>query len=256
MLVDTHAHVAFEAFEEDRQEVILRAHASGVGILVEVGIDEASSLAALRLARGHGPIFAAVGVHPHHAADWGPASREVLAGLASDPKVVALGEMGLDYYRDRAPREVQREAFRAQLELASELDLPAIVHTREAWEDCLEEVERLRGRVRGVFHCFSGDVAVAARCVELGFHCSFAGPVTYPPNHALRAAAAAVPDDRLLLETDCPYLAPQARRGRRNEPAFVVHTAEAVARARGGDLEALATSTSRNARALFRIAGD
>lgn len=252
MLTDTHAHLDDEKFAPDLEEVIGRALAAGVTAVLTVASDLRSARSSIALAERFPFIWAAVGVHPHEAAAAPEDYLSRLAGLARHPKVVAVGEIGLDYHYDFSPRPVQREVFRAQLQLARELELPVIVHTREADGDTLA-ILREAGHGRGVMHCFSGDWAMAAECLALGYHLSFAGTVTFPRSEGLRQVAARVPLDRLLVETDCPYLAPVPKRGRRNEPAFVVYTARTVAELRGITLAELAEATSANARALFRF---
>jgi len=257
-LFDTHCHLNDPAFRTDLGEVLARARRAGLRGAVCVGIDLASSRAALSLARREPDLWAAVGVHPHHAAEVGPDVVKELRRLAAHPEVVAIGETGLDFYRDLSPRPVQREVFRRQIELAKELGLPLIVHDRDAHRDILDILAKAPdpaasagGGRAGVMHCFSGDDEMARSCVELGFYVSFAGPITFPKGDRARSVAAIVPPDRLLIETDCPYLAPQSRRGRRNEPAFLTETAAALAEVLGRTTEAAAALTTRNARRLF-----
>ena len=259
VLVDTHAHLDQPEFAADREEVIARAQAAGVAAILCVGIAAESSRAAVALAEQHPGIFAAVGIQPNYATQAAAGDWNEIIALASQPRVVAVGETGLDRYWDFTPFEVQQDYFDRHLRLAQARDLPVIVHCREAEADTLAMLRSaaVRGRLRGVLHAFSGDAATAAAAVELGFFVSFAGNVTYTNKKfaGLRAAAAAVPADRLLVETDSPYLVPHPLRGKlkRNEPAMVVHTAECLARIRGADLETFAAQTAANARALFRI---
>ncbi|MBI5368737.1 MAG: TatD family hydrolase [Planctomycetes bacterium] len=254
MWFDTHAHLDFEDFAPDLDAVLARARANGVTEILTIGTTPAKNRATLELAARHAGVYAAVGIHPHDAAaaaEGGVAVWEEFERMAADPRVRAIGEMGLDYAKNYSPREVQMAAFRRQLEIADRLGKPVILHCRQAFDDCLALVrEMLRPPVRAVAHCFSGDAPMAARFVELGFFISFAGPLTYPKSEHLRAAAAAVPADRVLVETDCPFLAPQAHRGKRNEPGYVVETGAALARARGLaplELAALATANARRA---------
>ncbi len=249
-LVDTHTHLDFPQFDGDRQAVLERAAQAGVEWMVDVGADLASSRRAVALAAGEPRLWAAVGVHPHDAATVTPAALAELRALAQNPRVVAIGEIGLDYYRDLSPRPVQRSALEAQLALARELGLPVIVHNRDAHEETLA-ILRTAAPWRGVMHCFSGDAAFARAVLDLGLYIGIAGPVTYPKAQTLAEVARLVPLARLLVETDCPYLAPQARRGQRNEPAYVRLIAERVAELRGLTLAALARVTSENARVLF-----
>ena len=269
LLFDTHAHVHDPAFDGDREAVIQRAHGSGVQGLVTVGTDVHTSVAAVAAAKQYDGVWASIGVHPHDAKDWDVATLTRIVILAREEKVVALGEIGLDFYRDLSPREVQREAFAAQLALADQLELPVIIHSREANEETASILEAWAvGRAGttaaspaaspraplGVLHCFSGDLALARRYVDLGFLISFAGPVTYPKNDDLREAAVRLRGESIVVETDCPYLTPQSRRGKRNEPAYVAETAQYIAELRGEEPEAFGRQTSENAARLFRLA--
>jgi len=251
-LVDTHAHLDHDRFAADRDAVLVRARNAGVGLIITVASDLASARAAMDLAEKNASVFAAVGVHPHDAAGAGPGYLDELRRLALHPRVVAIGEIGLDYHYDFSPRPVQREVMAAQLELAGELNLPVIVHSREAFEDTYA---LLRGGrwPRAVMHCFGGDWAAARAFLDLGCYISLAGVITFKGAEALCEVAEKVPEDRLLLETDAPYLAPVPRRGRRNEPAYLHHTAEYVAGLRGLTLERLATITTANACAFFNL---
>lgn len=254
-LVDSHTHIGMPQFDGDRRAVLERAFAAGVEWLLDVGADLASSQRAADLA-GHEPrIRAAVGIHPHDAATVNRVALAELRALGQGQGVVAIGEIGLDYYRDLSPRAQQREAFESQLALAQELGLPVIVHDREAHADTLAILRRAAQQpgasLRGVMHCFSGDLTLARAVLGLGFYIGIAGPVTYPRNETLSEVARLVPANRLLIETDCPYLAPQTCRGRRNEPAYVRFVAERVAELRGLSPSELGEITSENAQALF-----
>jgi len=258
ILVDSHAHLDDGRFAPDLAAVLDRARDAGVQRIVTVGAGLASCEAAIALAqRNPGFVWASVGIHPHDAAGADETALARLTELARSPGVVAIGETGLDYHYDRSPRDVQRAIFESQLRLALRLNLPVVVHCREAYEDCLTVLEGHAGRgLRGVLHCFAGDQPTAEALVEMGFFISFAGPLTFPNAGNLREAARLVPMDHLLIETDCPYLAPQPVRGRRNEPAFVRYVAEALAALRGITFEEAAQMTCANARRLFRgIAG-
>jgi TatD DNase family protein len=214
----------------------------------------ASSAASVDLAAAHPWLYAAVGIHPHDALQATDAGLAELRRLAARPKVVALGEIGLDFYRDRAPRDTQRDAFRRQLRLARELGLPVIVHDRDAHDEVLAILREERaGEIGGVLHCFSGDLVMARACLELGFYLSFPGSITYPKNEAAREVVRSVPVEQMLVETDCPYLAPQSHRGRRNEPALVRHTAGAIAELKGLSVGDVARITTLNAFTLFGI---
>jgi TatD DNase family protein len=254
LLIDTHAHLDSGQFAADLDAVIARAGDNGISHILTIGCDLASSRASVDIAAAHPTVYAAVGIHPHDAGEADATGLEELRRLAGAPKVVAIGEIGLDFYRDRSPREVQRQSFRRQLCLAREVGLPVIVHDREAHAEVLQILREERAsEVGGVLHCFSGDLAMARACIELGFYISFPGTITYPKNDAAREVVRALPVDQILVETDCPYLAPQAYRGRRNEPAFVRHTAEAIAAIKGLTVEDIARITTLNAFNLFGI---
>jgi TatD DNase family protein len=255
VLIDSHTHVDTERFDNDREAVIQRAFEGGVTKMVDPGCDLASSRAAVALAQTHpGVVFAGVGVHPHEATTYTPEVEAALRELVHEPGVVAIGEFGLDYYRMLSPRDVQREVFRAHLRLAREYDLPCIIHVRDAHDDVIELLRAHGSDLRGVFHCFSGDVRQAEECLEFpGFLLSFAGPLTKQGN-ALPDVARMVPLDRVLVETDSPYLVPKPRKDRRNEPIFVRHVAEKLAELRGLSLEEIANHTSTNTARLFSLA--
>lgn len=258
VLVDTHAHVQVHQFDTDREQVIANAFADGVDRMVVPGIDVESSRRAIAAASAHaGRLFAGVGTHPHDAATLTEAALAEQRVLAAAPGVVAIGEIGLDYYRDLSPRDVQRAALLAQLALARDLDLPVILHNRESHVDMIAHLQMAaRGAgapLRGVFHCFIGDQAMARDALDLGFYLSFAGPVTYPRNTELAEVAAWAPADRILVETDCPYLAPVPFRGKRNEPRHVALVARRIAELRGMSLETLAQQTTTNAETLFAL---
>lgn len=248
-LVDSHAHLDFRRFNSDRKAVIRRAEESDVVAVVNVGADLKSSRAAIRLAEQNDFVYAAVGVHPHSAKKVTQGVLNELRTLARHPKVVAIGEIGLDYYRDLSPRPVQRTAFTQQLELASELELPVVVHSRDAYEHVLEELRKWEGT--GVVHSYSGGIRYLNDTLALGFYVGISGPVTFPKASQLREVAAKIPLERLLIETDCPYLTPVPFRGRRNEPSYVKYVAEEIARVRGEPAEAVAQATTDNAGRLF-----
>ena len=248
-MIDTHAHL--DAFEEPA-EVLGRAREAGVGRVLTVGTTIESGRASLALCEQHEGVFAVLGLHPHEAGGVGARGFDELRELLSHPKAVAVGETGLDYYRDLAPRERQAESFRAQAELAVELGKPLVVHTRAADADTVAVLRELPAETPVVLHCFSSpDLLEPA--LERGWHMSFAGNLTYPKAPELRWAVARVPAERLLLETDCPYLAPQAVRGKRNEPAYVVHTLAVAAEARGEEAVELEARIEANAAALFGL---
>jgi TatD DNase family protein len=257
-LVDTHCHLDFDQFNEDRDAVVSRAVEQGVTAIINPGTDLRSSQAAVALAERYEPVYAAVGFHPTSTDELDEETIHVLRELAQHPKVVAIGEIGLDYYwpeqTDRdwpcASPETQRAAFRRQLDLAAELDLPIIVHDREAHADVMIALEDSRG-INGVLHAFSGDLALAEWAVDLGFHIGIAGPVTFKKSKDLKEIARRVDFERLLIETDAPFLAPHPYRGRRNEPAYVGLVAHEVAQLRECALDDVAQRSARNARSLF-----
>ena len=255
LLIDSHAHLDDPAFDADRDAVLARAREAGIGAIVNVGYDEARWATTLALSAAHREVYAALGLHPHEATAWDEALAGRLRAALAAPKVVALGEIGLDYYRDHSPREVQREAFAVQLALARELALPVVIHSRAAEDEVVATLADA-GTGHGVLHSFSGSLDAARRALDLGLHLSLTGPVSYPKAEHQRDLARLIPGDRLLLETDAPYLAPQARRGRRNEPAYLRYTAEALAAARGEPVEALIAATTANALRLFRVLSD
>jgi TatD DNase family protein len=255
-LVDTHCHLDFERFDADRDAVVARAADAGVDRIIVPAISLDNCPAVLALADQYPGVYAAVGVHPNATAEWQADWLEAIRVLAQHPKVVAIGEIGLDYYWDKSPPAVQQTALTAQLALAAELDLPAIIHNRDAGADALRllAASPLAGRARpGVLHSFSADWATAQAALDLGFYLGFTGPVTFKQADELRAIAARVPLDRILVETDAPFLAPQARRGRRNEPAYVTYVAERLAALRGMATAVFAAHTTANAERLFGL---
>lgn len=257
MLFDTHAHLDEDAFSQDVDEVIARAVSSGVTTMLAVATTVESSRAAIALAARVPNVFASVGIHPNYAAQAKPGDWEAIEELASSPKVVAIGETGLDRYWDHTPFDVQLDYFRRQMELAKRRDLPFIVHCREAEPDVVAALREAAGTglLKGIMHSFCGGRATLDAALELGLHISFAGMLTFKKNAELRELAKTVPLDRLLVETDSPYLAPQPQRGKRNEPAFVRHTAECLAEVHGKTLDEIAAITTSNAWRLFALPG-
>jgi TatD DNase family protein len=247
-VIDSHAHL--DLIERPASGVVADAEAAGVRRILTVGIDSSSCRAALQLAEGFPQVKVAIGRHPNGATGFDDADASELAALAAHHDCVAVGETGLDYYRDRAPRADQARAFEAQLQIARELDKPVVIHTRAAEDDTIEMLAAHGDGVRVILHCFSMPDRLD-ECLERGYWISFAGNVTYPKAPELREAAARVPADRLLVETDSPFLAPQPVRGKPNEPRHVVATAEVVAQARGVPYDALEAEVERNAAALF-----
>ncbi|NPU82944.1 MAG: TatD family hydrolase [Syntrophaceae bacterium] len=253
MLIDSHAHLEMRDFDPDREEVVRRAVESGVSTMVTVGTNLRDCRKAVAIAAKFREVYAAIGIHPHDAGSIDDETYRKIRKLAEEPKVVAYGEIGLDFFRNRSPREVQLRRFSEQLELAAELNLPVIIHDREAHRETLRTLRTWKGQKPVVIHCFSGDAVMAQECVSRGYYISIAGPVTYPKNDKLAEVVRQIPLERLLVETDCPYLTPQAHRGKRNEPAHVLFTARKVAEIRGLSLEEVAEATSRNARLVFNI---
>jgi len=255
-LIDSHCHLSSPAFDGQRGSVLARAAEAGVVQLVDVGCWPAAAdrERSVALARDHGEVFCTVGVHPHDVARMEPGSVEHVAGLARDPRVVAVGETGLDFHYDHSPRDVQRRWFRRFIELAGEVALPLVVHSREADEETVAILrETDAGALAGVVHCFTGGPALADAALELGWSLGFTGIVTYKRADDVVAALRRTPLDRLLLETDAPYLAPVPRRGRQNEPAYLPHTVAKVAELLDRPVEEIAARTADNARRLFGI---
>lgn len=251
---DTHTHLQFKDYDNDREEVLSRARAAGVERMLVVGTDLETSRQALELVGSQNDLVASVGWHPHDAQDWSESAWKELSRLGREPKVVAVGEVGLDYFRNLSPPDRQREVFRKAIHLARDLGKPLIVHSREAHADVLAHLREEGGKeVRGVMHCFSGDQAVAEAALDLGFYISFAAVITYPKNDSLRSIAAKVPKDRILVETDSPFLPPQDRRGKRNEPLAVCQVAETVAQARGMNYALLTEQIWENGTRLFEL---
>jgi TatD DNase family protein len=244
-LVDSHVHLDDRKFDADREAVIERALAAGVERMMAIGTGSGPPdlETGIRLAERYPFMVATIGVHPHDASKATPETFERLRDLAAHPKVAAIGEIGLDYHYDFSPRDVQQSVFRTQLEIAAQAGKPIVIHTREAWADTMAIVGRGR---RGIMHCFTGDAQQAREALDLGFHLAFGGVLTFPNADVVREAARITPEDRLLVETDCPYLAPVPHRGRRNEPAFVVEVARRLAEVRASTLDEIAGQTTRN----------
>lgn len=255
-LFDTHCHLDDDQFDADRDGVVSRATCAGVETILAVGTTADSSSKAVELAAKYGSVLAAVGIQPNYCAEAGPNDWDRIVELASAPKVVALGETGLDRYWDHTPFGVQEDYFDRHLRLSQERELPFIVHLRDCEEDILKMLReaRARGPLQGVMHSYTGTAAGAAECIELGLYISFAGMVTYKKSDELREVAKTIPDDRILIETDAPYLSPHPKRGQRpNEPGLVVHTAVCLAETRGTSLKSFAESTTANANRLFNV---
>ncbi|MEC9476551.1 MAG: TatD family hydrolase [Planctomycetota bacterium] len=257
--IDSHAHLYFDRFDDDRHEVIERAKDAGFVAIINIAVDEQTSSQVIELAQQNpGFCHAVIGVHPTHSGMSADDLKTTLAAIEKlcdehSKQVVGIGEIGLDYYWKDVSPEDQERAFIAQLEIARRRNLPVVIHCREAWQDTLDVIEQHGDGVTGVFHCFSGTVEQAQRALGLGWYLSFAGNLTYPKAQDLRDAAAIVPLDRLLLETDSPFLAPQPKRGKRNEPVHSLHTADELARVHGTDRKTVLAATTSNSRTLFRL---
>lgn len=256
MLIDTHCHLDFERFDADRDEVVERARLAGVDQIIVPAIDQENLANVLGLTGQYDGVFAAVGIHPNSTANWQESWLDVVRAAAGQAKVVAIGEIGLDYHWDDSPQSIQHKAFAAQLELAADLNLPVIIHNREAGGDVIRLLAEspLAGRERpGVLHSFSAPWAIAQAALEMGFTIGITGPVTFKKADDLRAVVARLPLDRIVVETDAPFLAPQQRRGKRNEPAYIPYIVKQIAVLHDLSIEEVALQTTANARALFAL---
>ena len=254
MLFDTHTHVNDEQFDNDVAEVIARAQQEGVGKMVVVGFDRPTIEKAIQLIDTYEHIYGCIGWHPVDAIDMTDEDLAWIEDLAQHPKVVALGEMGLDYHWDKSPKDIQQEVFRKQIRLAKKMKLPIVIHNREATADVISILkEEGAEEVGGIMHCFSGSAETAIECIDLNFYISLGGPVTFKNAKKPKEVAAQIPLDKLLVETDCPYLAPHPFRGKRNEPAYVKLVAEQIAEIKGIAFEDVARATTKNAEVLFGI---
>lgn len=254
MLIDSHAHLGMPQFDRDRDDVIRRAIDAGVELIFTVGTDIGDCRKAVEIARGNEMVFAIIGIHPHNAKEVNEETYLDLRALSQDGKVKAIGEIGLDLFRNLSPRNVQITRFRQQIHLAKELDFPIVVHAREAHKEVLTILgEEKAKEIGGVFHCFSGDYDMAKSCTDLGFFLSIPGTITFKNNANLREVIKKIPLDRILVETDCPFLAPMPFRGKRNEPAYVKFTALELAEVKGLPFDEVARITSKNARRAFRL---
>ncbi len=253
-IIDSHAHLDMSDFREDRAQVLERAREGGISHIISVGIDLSSSLAALELSREYDFVFSSIGYHPHHADDMGPEEEKALSRMALDPEVVAWGEIGLDFFHRHSSPQKQMEVFKKQIELASDAGLPIIIHDRDAHREVLDILKATGNKeFRGVIHCFSGDYALAMTFIEMGFYLSIPGTVTYKGARQVKDVAAKIPLERMLAETDAPFLTPVPFRGKRNESAFVIHTVREIARLRRVSIEEVAIQTSKNTRKLFNL---
>jgi TatD DNase family protein len=255
--IDSHAHIDGPQFADDRDAMLARARAAGISTILAIGTGPGPEKldAALPFAESHNWIYTTVGIHPHDAKEVTPAHLDALAALAKHPKVIAWGEIGLDYFYDHSPRDVQEKVFRQQMELAQAAKLPIIIHCRDAWDDCLrllDEVWKATG-LGGILHCFTSTLDHAQKGLDMGFLISFTGNISYPKAQNIRDVAKALPLSNILIETDSPYLAPQPHRGKRNEPAYVVEVAKALANVRDLELSEIAAETTETFRRFFRL---
>jgi TatD DNase family protein len=257
-LIDSHAHIDFPQFAEDREAMLERARSEGVNTLLAIGTGPGPEKldAAIPFGEAHDWIYTTVGIHPHEAKEVTPAHLDTLARLAQHPKVIAWGEIGLDYFYDHSPRELQHRVFRDQMELAHAAKLPLIIHCRDAWTDCLKTLEESwkPTGLGGILHCFTSTIEDARRGLDMGFMISFTGNLTYPKAQNIRDVARDLPLENILIETDSPYLAPQAFRGKRNEPAYVTEVAKALGNVRNLGTEETAAMTAANFRRFFHLA--
>lgn len=254
MLIDTHAHLNAEQFEEDLEIVIERALQSGVEKMIVVGFDRKTIQRAIELSEKFSFIFAVVGWHPVDAIDCTEEDLEWIESLATQPKVVGIGEIGLDYYWDKSPKEIQQKLLRRQIQLAKKVNLPIVIHNRDATQDLIQILkEEKASEVGGIMHCFSGSAETAIECVKMNFYISLAGPLTFKNARQPKEVVERIPLENLLIETDCPYLAPHPHRGKRNEPAFVKLVAEEIALIKNQTFDTVAKVTTENAKRVFRL---
>jgi TatD DNase family protein len=253
MFIDTHAHLTFPEFAADLPEVVQRAKEARLEAIVNIALDDDALQRSLKMSRDYPDyIFTGAGLHPQEAAEWNDASYLKYSSLAKEHELIAIGETGLDYHYKSSTADQQKKVFRAFLQLAQELDLPAVIHSREAAQDTANIIrEENKGNLKGVLHCFAGDMSLGKTALDLGLYISFTANVTYPKADPIRAAAKEIPLERLMIETDCPFLPPQTYRGTRNEPSYVVKVAERIAELKGLTVEEVALATTRNARQLF-----
>lgn len=253
MLADSHAHLEMKDFDRDRDEVVRRALDAGVDLIITVGTTLDDCRKAVSIAGEYENVYAAIGIHPHDVKDIGDGTYDSLKKMARMDKVVAFGEIGLDFFRNLSPREIQIRRFREQLEVAGDIGLPVIIHDRDAHKETVNMLGEWKQKQRGVIHCFSGDQRMAAKCLDMGFIISIPGAVTFGKSEKLQEVVRYVPVTSLLVETDAPYITPHPNRGKRNEPAYVVHTARKVAEIKGLSLEELASVTYQNTKDVFGI---
>ncbi|MFC1571467.1 TatD family hydrolase [Candidatus Margulisiibacteriota bacterium] len=255
MFIDTHAHLTFPEYETDLPDVIRRAKDAKLQAIINIALDDEAIKKSLKIAKEHPDfIYTAAGLHPHEASQWSEKVNQNIRISGNQGKIIAIGEMGLDYHYKLSPIETQKEVFKKFLQLAQELDLPAVIHSREASKDTMLIIhEENQGKLKGVLHCFGGDMDLAREALEIGLLISFTGNCTFPKAHQVREAIKQIPLEKIMIETDCPFLAPQAFRGKRNEPAYVVKVAEQIAEAKGLSVEEIAKQTTKNAKNFFKI---
>lgn len=255
MFIDTHAHLTFPEFKIDLPEVIQRAKEANLEAIINIALDDEAIKVSLRIAEEYpGYVFNAAGIHPHDSSEWNEQAHENIRQLAKDKKIIAIGETGLDYHYKLSPIETQKEVFAKFLQLAQELDLPAVIHSREAAKDTMLIIhEENQGKLKGVLHCFAGDMDLAKEALAIGLYISFTGNITFPKAHKVRDAAKEIPLDKIMIETDCPFLAPQSYRGKRNEPAYATEVAKQIAEIKGLSIEEVAVQTTENARKFFGL---
>ena len=255
MFIDTHAHLTFPEYQIDLPEVIKRAQEANLEAIIDIALDDGAIKRSLRMAEEYpGFVYTAAGLHPHDASEWTDDIPHKIRELAEKKKIVAIGEMGLDFHYELSPIEKQKEVFRKFLQLSQELDLPAVIHSRDASKDTMLIIhEENKGKLKGVLHCFSGDMDLAKEALNIGLLISFTGNITFPKADKIRNAAKEIPLDRIMIETDCPFLAPQTYRGKRNEPAYVVKVAEQIAEVKSISVEEAAEQTTKNAKRFFKI---
>lgn len=254
-MIDSHAHLDEERFDEDRDELIKSLKDNGVSYVINPSSDMETSRRVVELSNKYDNIFAAVGIHPHDAEGFKEEDLDELRELSNNEKVVAIGEIGLDYYYDNSPRDIQKEVFKKQLELSHELDLPVIIHTRDAMGDTYDILKEFEGRVRGVMHCYTGSIEMAEKFMKLGFYISIAGPVTFKNAVNVREMAKQIPLERLLIETDSPYLAPVPNRGKRNDPTNVRYVADMLANLKEIQIDKIIEYSRENTVKLFSLKG-
>lgn len=253
MYIDTHAHLQWKTFDIDREAVIKRARKNQILNIVNIGFDIENSIKALELADQHKGLYTTVGIHPHNANQLDEKNLKILKTLSKNTSTVAIGEIGLDYYRNLSPPQIQKKAFETQLLLASEQNLPVIIHNREAESEILAILAKFKGKIEGIMHCFSADISFAKKCIQLGFLISFAGNITYSKAYNLHKTAKWINLDKMLIETDCPWLAPQSVRGKRNEPSYLPKIAQKIAELKQVSIKEIAQETTNNAKKIFNI---